>query len=97
MRRDLFQLDEQKNEHLHGLHGILDELHPGVALVLGAGQDLHHLRLLDSRRDEEEAAFLVGHLPHYQLLEGDNGGALVLQGRGARGKWRPGGSAWGGG
>jgi len=67
--------------HLHGLHGFLDELHPGVAFVLGAGQDLHHLRLLDARCDEEEAALFVGHLPHNQLLEGDDRAALVLRGR----------------
>lgn len=93
MSRDLFQLTERRNEHLHGLHGVLDELHPGVALVLGAGQDLHHLWLLDARRDEEEAALFVGHLPHDQLLEGDDGGALVLQGSRARGEWRRGGGS----
>lgn len=81
----------EQREHLHGLHGVLDELHPGVALVLGAGQHLHHLRLLDARRDEEEAALLVGHLPHDQLLEGDNRGALVLQGGEGRGGERGGG------
>lgn len=71
--------------YLHGLHGTLDELHPGVAFFLGAGQDLHHLRLLNARRDEEEAALLVGYLPNDQLLEGDDCGALVL-----RGEWREG-------
>lgn len=69
---------------LHGVHGILNELHPGVALVLGAGQHLHHLWLLDAGRDEEEAPILVGYLPHDQLLQGDDGGALVL------GEWKEG-------
>ncbi|KAI4800376.1 hypothetical protein KUCAC02_013260 [Chaenocephalus aceratus] len=49
------------------------------SLLLGSGQHLHHLRLLDARRDEEEAAFLVSDFPHDQLLEGDHRGALVLQ------------------
>lgn len=60
----------------------MDELHPGVALVLGAGQHLDHLRLLDARRDEEEAALFVGDLPDDQLLEGDDGGTLILRRRG---------------
>lgn len=66
--------------HLHGLHGFLDEMHPGVALILRAGQDLHHLWLLNACRDEEEAALFVSDLPHNQLLKGDDCGALVLQG-----------------
>ncbi|KAF3832223.1 hypothetical protein F7725_025888 [Dissostichus mawsoni] len=36
-----------------GGSSLLDELHPGVSLLLGSGQHLHHLRLLDARRDEE--------------------------------------------
>lgn len=67
-------------KHLHGLHGILDELHPRVPLILRAGQDLHHLWLLDACCDEEEAALFVSDLPHNQLLEGDDCGTLVLEG-----------------
>ena len=66
------------------MHGVLDELHPGVALVLGAGQNLHHLGLLDARRDQEETSLLVGHLAHDQLLERDDGGALILEREGRR-------------
>lgn len=55
-------------------------MHPGVALILRAGQDLHHLWLLNACRDEEEAALFVSDLPHNQLLKGDDCGALVLQG-----------------
>lgn len=75
----------RRRSHSHGLHRILDELHPGVALILGAGQDLHHLWLGDASRDEEQAAFFVSNLPHNQLLERDDGGALVLGAEAGRG------------
>lgn len=68
--------------HSHGLHGVVNELYPGVALLLRADQNLHHLRLLSACRDEEEAALFVGNLPDYQLLEGQDRGALVLRGQG---------------
>lgn len=60
------------------MHGVLNELHPGVAFLSGTGVNLHHFGICDAGRDEEEAAFLVGHLTHDQLLQGDNGGSLVL-------------------
>lgn len=75
----------RKRSHSHGLHCILDELHPGVALILRAGQDLHHLWLGDARRDEEQATFFVSNLPHNQLLERDDRGALVLGGEAGQG------------
>lgn len=75
----------KKKKNSHRLHGLLDELHPGVALLLAAGQDLHHLWLGDAGRDEEEATLFVSNLPHNQLLEGDDGGALVLGGDAAQG------------
>lgn len=80
-------MQEHPSEHLnashsHGLHGVVNELYPGVALFLRADQDLHHLRLLSACRDEEEAALFVGDLPDDQLLEGQDRGALVLRGQG---------------
>ena len=58
----------------------MEELHPVVALLLGAGVDLHHLWLIRARRDEEQTALLVGHLAHNQPLQGDHRRPLVLQG-----------------
>lgn len=79
------QTAQVKEKNSHGLHGLLDELHPGVALLLAAGQHLHHLWLGDAGRDEEEATLFVSDLPHNQLLEGDDGGALVLEAEAAQG------------
>lgn len=62
----------------HGSGGILDELHPCVPLIFGAGMNLHHLGLLDSRRDEEQPALLIRHLPHDQILQRDHCAALIL-------------------
>lgn len=62
----------------HWVHGVLNELHPGVAFLPGTGMNLHHFWVCDAGRDEEEAAFLVGHLTHNQLLQGDNSSSLVL-------------------
>ncbi len=64
------------------MHCVLNELHPGVALLSGTGVNLHHLRVCGAGGDEEETALLVGHLSHDQLLQGDNGGSLVLLMRG---------------
>lgn len=68
----------QNIRYSHWVHGVLNELHPGVAFLSGTGMNLHHFGICDAGRDEEEAAFLVGHLTHNQLLQGDNGGSLVL-------------------
>lgn len=62
----------------HGVHGVLYELHPGVAFLLGAGQYLHHLWLLYARCDQEQTPLLISHLTHNQLLQGDHRGPLVL-------------------
>lgn len=83
------------------MHSFLNELHPGVAFVLRAGQNLHHLWDLNACCDEEEATLLVSNLPDDQLLEGDDCGPLVLEGKergeggidgdekgGQRKKWR---------
>lgn len=62
----------------HGVHGFLNELHPCIALLLGAGVYLQHLRFL-ACRDEEQAFLLVGHLPHNEFLQRDDCGPLVLK------------------
>lgn len=67
--------------HSHGLHGILDQLYPGVAFLFGASVHLHHLRPLNARRDQEQGLLLVGHLAHNQLLQGDHRRPLVLRER----------------
>lgn len=72
----------------HWVHGVLNELHPGVALLSGTGVNLHHLWVCGAGGDEEEAALLVGHLSHDQLLQGDNGGSLVLLMRRVRHRMR---------
>lgn len=60
------------------MHGVLDELHPSVALLSGTGMNFHHFGPFDARCDEEESTVLVGHLPHYQLLQRNDCGTLVL-------------------
>lgn len=62
----------------HWVHGVLNQLHPGVTFLSGTGVNLHHFGVCDASGDEEEAALLVGHLSHDQLLQGDNSGSLVL-------------------
>ena len=45
---------------------------------------LVHLGARRRRADQEQAPLLVGHLAHDQLLERDDGGALILEREGRR-------------
>ena len=74
-----------RSSDLHGLHGLLYDLHPGVAFLLGCSVYLHHLWFLHPCCYQEETLLLVSHLSNDQLLEGEDRGALVLWGDGREG------------
>lgn len=68
-----------RNSDSHRLHGLLNELHPCVPLLFGAGIHLYHLRLLNAGRDQEQTFLLIGYFPQDEFLQRDDGGALVLR------------------
>lgn len=64
---------------LHGVHCVLDDLYPAIALFFGAGVDFHHLGILSTHADQEQSLLLMSYLPYNQLLQRDHSGFLVLQ------------------
>lgn len=64
---------------LHGVHCVLNDLYPAIALLFGAGMDFHHLGILPTHADQEQSLLFVSHFSYNQLLQRDHSGFLVLQ------------------
>lgn len=64
---------------LHGVHCVLNDLYPAIALFFGAGVDLHHFRILSTHADQEQTLLFMSHFSYNQLLQRDHSGFLVLQ------------------
>lgn len=64
---------------LHGVHCVLNDLDPAVALFFGAGMDFHHFGIFSTHADQEQTLLFMSHFSYNQLLQRDHSGFLVLQ------------------